>query len=368
MKVPFLDIRKINMAYKSEFNAAFKQFLNSGNYILGDCVKQFEVNYATYQSSKYCLGVANGLDAITISLKSLNIGKGDEVIVPANTFIATLLAVSHVGATPILVEPNIDTYNIDTTKIEEKISKRTKAIIAVSLYGQAAELDKLNVICKKHNLYLIEDNAQAQGAYCKQKMTGTYGIISATSFYPGKNLGALGDAGAITTNDSSLYEFCKKYRNYGSSVKYIHDIIGINSRLDEIQALMLNIKLSNLNKEITARQNFADIYSTELQAIESLVLPKLAKNTTSVFHLYVVRTKDRYAFQSYLLKHGISTIIHYPVPPHLQKAYAHLKFKPGSFPITETIANTCLSLPMYGLLSESQLSYTIDIIKKYFKK
>lgn len=367
MKVPFLDLKKNNFPFEKEYLKRVKLLLKNGSYILGNEVKDFELNYAKFHSIKYCVGVGNGLDALIISLKSLQIKENDEIIVPANTFIATLLAVSYVGAKPILVEPRIDTYNIDPEKIEEKITKRTKAVIAVNLYGQAAELSKIKRICYRHKLHLIEDNAQAQGAFCNNKMTGTYGIVNATSFYPGKNLGAIGDAGAITTNNIKIYDFILRYRNYGSKIKYIHDIKGINSRLDEIQAAFLNIKLKNLHHEIKSRQRIASIYSEELNNYEAITLPRLANNVTSVYHLYVIRNNKRKKMQDFLNKKGISTLIHYPIPPHLQKSYTDLSFSKGDYPISELIAETCLSLPMYGTMTDTQVTYVIENIKKYLR-
>lgn len=367
MQVPFLDIRKINNFYKKEITKAFNKVLDSGMFILGDSVLQFEKEYASFNKTTYCIGVGNGLDALIISLKSLNIGKGDEIIVPANTYIASILAISQVGAKPILVEPNKQTYNIDITKIESAITSKTKAILAVNLYGQAAELDKINIICKKNNLYLIEDNAQSLGALCKNKLTGSYGIINATSFYPGKNLGALGDAGAITTNNKALYESCLMYRNYGSKVKYVHESLGVNSRLDEIQAAFLSVKLKQITTEIQNRQAHAQFYLDELSGINDLVLPQLAKNCTSVYHLFVIRTSRRNELQQYLHSNGIGTMIHYPIPPHLQTCYTTLKLKKGQLPITEEIAETCLSIPIFGMLTKQQSEYVADKIKRFYK-
>lgn len=364
-KIPFLSF-ETNTLLKKDFLNAVEKIIDRNWYILGNEVKTFEIDYARFNTTSYCLGVGNGLDAIIISLKAAGIGKNDEVIIPSNTFIATLLAVSYVGAKPVLVEPKIDTYNIDPDKIEEALTDKTKAIIPVHLYGQACEMDKILKIAKKNNLIIIEDNAQSQGATFAGQLTGSFGDINATSFYPGKNLGALGDAGAITTNNEELFITASKLRNYGSAQKYLHEIKGVNSRLDEIQAAFLKIKLRHLSDWNEKRIETARTYSRLLTGVEDIILPKEASNATSVYHLYVIRTKKRNELKEYLLKNGIETIIHYPIPPHLHKAYSDLNYKKGYFPIAEEIAETCLSLPIYPDIKEEEIFYICETIKKYF--
>ena len=342
------------------------EVLKDGWFIIGEKLKKFEESYANYSNTKFAVGVANGLDALILSLKALNIGVGDEVIVPSNTYIASWLAVTHVGATIRPVEPRIDTYNIDCELIENNINKKTKAILAVNLYGQSAELFKLKTICSKYNIYLIEDNAQSQGAKCYNKPTGSYGHINATSFYPGKNIGAFGDAGAITTDNSDLVDKILTLRNYGSKIKYFNDVIGYNSRLDEIQAAVLGIKLKYVDLENEHRVQIASTYKDLLTGIEDLVLPKIAENCTSVYHIYSIRTKKRDELQNYLNSQDISTMIHYPLPPHLQKAYTHLGYIKGDFPIAEEIADTTLSLPIGPHLSIDETEYISSKIKQFF--
>ena len=364
--IPYLDLKSINLKYKEELNKEFNQLLESGWYILGSRLELFEAEYAQFNNTKHAIGVANGLDALILALKSLGIQSGDEVIVPSNTYIASWLAISYVGATPIPVEPRLDTYNIDIEKIEGKISKKTKAIMPVNLYGQAAELSRIKEIALKHNLFIIEDNAQAQGAECEGIKTGSWGDINASSFYPGKNLGALGDAGAVTTNNDELSESVKVLRNYGSHKKYYNEVKGVNSRLDEIQAAFLSIKLKHLEAENSERVRLAEIYTNELKGIDNLILPELAKDCTSVWHIYLIRTSRRNELQEFLNLNGVGTVIHYPVPPHLQEAYNEMGYKKGDFPIAETIAETCLSLPLYPGLSDINQKQIIDLIKQFY--
>jgi dTDP-4-amino-4,6-dideoxygalactose transaminase len=364
--VPFLNLKNYNAVYEAELYQAFQEVMDSGWYILGNKLKQFEAEYADFNQTKYALGVGNGLDALALSLKALNIGKGDEVIVPSNTYIASWLAVSYEHATPIPVEPRIGTYNINPDLIEEKITPRTKAIMPVNLYGQAAELDKIEAIAKKYNLLVIEDNAQSQGAYCAGRRAGSFGHINGTSFYPGKNLGALGDAGAITTNDDALAKKVISLRNYGSSKKYFNDEKGYNSRLDEIQAAFLSVKLKYLDRDNALRNQVAAWYTEILRGgNDALVLPEIAENCTSVFHVYMIRSEKRDALQEHLNKNGIGTLIHYPTPPHLQKAYQDLNFKKGDFPLAETISNTCLSLPISPILTQQEVEFVCETIKKF---
>lgn len=366
MTIPFLDLKKINQSYEQELTAELKSVINSGWFIMGNKLSEFEKNYAEFNSSKFCVGLGNGLDALILSLKALNIGKDDEVIVPSNTYIASWLAISYVGAKVVPVEPRIDTYNINVDLIEEKITSKTKAIMPVNLYGQAAELDKIMLIAKKHNLFVVEDNAQAQGAVCNGKLAGSYGHINGTSFYPGKNLGALGDGGAITTNDSELAAKVKILRNYGSQEKYYNEIKGYNSRLDELQAAFLNIKLKNLVSENEERVTIAQNYLKQLSGVGDLVLPVLANGCTSNYHLFIVRTSQRTELQKYLQENGIGTVIHYPVPPHKQKAYIEYNFDKDQFPIASLIADTCLSLPVFPGMMEEQINYICDKVKLFY--
>jgi dTDP-4-amino-4,6-dideoxygalactose transaminase len=364
--IPYLDLKKINLKYESAFNAAFNQVLHSGWYILGQSVETFEKEYASFSDTNYAIGVANGLDALILSLKALGVSSGDEVIVPSNTYIASWLAVSYLGATPVSVEPRIDTYNINPDLIEQAITKKTKVIMPVNLYGQAAELESICAIAKKHALYVVEDNAQSQGATYKGKSTGSWGDINATSFYPGKNLGALGDAGAITTNDELFNQQIRILRNYGSEKKYYNQVKGFNSRLDELQAALLSIKLKSLAEENNERIEGAAIYNSELQNIGDLMLPAIAPDASSVYHIYQIRTKQRDKLIQHLSKNEIGHIIHYPVPPHLQEAYKEMEFKKGDFPIAEEIAETCLSIPLYPDICQSHIERVIDTIKNFF--
>jgi dTDP-4-amino-4,6-dideoxygalactose transaminase len=298
---------------------------------------------------------------------SLGIGEGDEVIVPSNTYIATVFAISRVGAKPVFVEPRIDTYNLDPEQIEKAITKKTKVIMPVHLFGQISEMDTIMDIAKKHKIYVVEDNAQSHGSTCNGKKAGSFGEINATSFYPGKNLGALGDGGAITTDSKILADKVKVLRNYGSREKYYNDVIGYNSRLDELQAAFLKIKLKTLNSNNLKRQKIADKYLKELKGIGDLKLPVTSENCTHVFHVFVLRTKDRDRLRDYLDKKGIGNLIHYPLPPHLQKAYKYLGYKKGDFPVAEELANTSLSIPIYPELMRDEQDYVISTIKNFYE-
>jgi dTDP-4-amino-4,6-dideoxygalactose transaminase len=368
MKIPFLSFEETNRQVRDEIIADFKRFFDSQWYILGNELLQFEQSYAVFSQTKYCLGISNGLDALHLSLKALNIGEGDEVIVPSNVFIATPLAVSHSGAKPVFAEPRPETFNINPDILEALITPRTKAIIPVHLYGQACEMDKILAIAQKYQLDIIEDNAQAQGATFNNQPTGSFGSVNAVSFYPIKNLGALGDAGAITTNSDMLYEKIKALRNYGSQQKYYNQYIGYNNRLDEIQAAFLKTKLKYLTKWNHERQAIARLYNENLRNIGDLILPEIAASATSVCHLYVIKTNYRDALQSFLSQNGIDTLIHYPVPPHLQEAYKDLGFKRGDFPIAETLSETCISLPLYIGLKEEEIMFVANTIKAFFEK
>lgn len=366
MKIPFLNLKQVNESFEKDFKQAYQDFIQSGWYILGDKVSTFEQEYSAFNKVQHTIGVANGLDALILSLKALDIGVGDEVIVPTNTYIASWLAISYVGAIPIPVEPRIETYNINPELIEAAITSKTKAIMPVHLYGQICEMEAIMDIAEKHNLYVIEDNAQSQGATYKGKITGNWGHCNGTSFYPGKNLGALGDGGAVTTNDADLARKVSVIRNYGSEKKYYNEVKGINSRLDELQAAFLSIKLKKLDADNAKRVEAAKFYSELLEGVGDLVLPQLAQGATSVYHLYVIRTAKRDELQAYLTQKGIGTMIHYPIPPHLQQAYADLGYKKGDFPMAEEIAATCLSLPILPGINSEQINCICNSIKQYF--
>lgn len=364
--IPFLDFRQMNADVKAELLPSFERFIDKGWYILGEQVKQFEAEYAAFCSSSYCAGVANGLDALVLALKALNIGPGDEVIVPSNTYIASWLAVSYTGAVPVPVEPRADTCNIDPQLIGAAITPRTKAIMPVHLYGQCCEMDAIMNIAAQNKLFVIEDNAQSQGASYNGKITGSFGHLNGTSFYPGKNLGAYGDAGAVTGNDESLINRVTTLRNYGSARKYYNEEKGINSRLDELQAGFLSIKLKHLARWTAQRQHIARRYNELLQNTGDLITPVTAPGATHVYHLYVVRTSRRDALQEFLTGKGIGTLIHYPLPPHLQKAYAELGYRKGDLPIAEEIAATCLSLPVYPGLDDAGIETVCAAIKEFY--
>ena len=368
MNIPFLNFTYRNASVRQEILDSFEKFFDSGYYVLGKEVAEFEKNYSTFNKTKHTLGVSNGLDALHLSLKALEIGEGDEVIIPSNTFIATALAVSYVGATPVFVEPRVDTYNINPEHIEAAITSKTKAIMPVHLYGQACEMDAIMAIAKKHQLYVIEDNAQSQGSSWNGKLTGSFGDCNGVSFYPGKNLGALGDAGAITTDDSALYDKIKMLRNYGSQKKYHNQVIGYNNRLDECQANFLNVFLKQLPEWTRLRQEIASSYDKDLEGIPDLILPQVHKHASHVYHLYVIRTSRRDELQAHLRDLGIGTLIHYPIPPHLQECYKDLALQKGDFPIAEEIADTCLSLPVYPGLSNEQIRYITSSIISFYNE
>lgn len=367
MTVPFLDLKKINGRYQQEFAKALDKAITSGWFIMGEELAAFEKEFAAYCQTTNCIGVANGLDALFIALKMLGVGKGDEVLVPSNTYIATWLAVNMTGATPVPVEPRADTYNINPDLIEQKITAKTKAIMPVHLYGQACEMDAIMKIARAHNLYVVEDNAQSQGATWNGKVTGSFGDINGTSFYPGKNLGALGDGGAITTDNLPLATRTAAYRNYGSEKKYYNEVQGINSRLDDLQAAFLRIKLRDLDATNKQRNIIADRYTEALNGVGDLVLPVVAAGATHVYHLYVVRTQKRDALAEYLKKNDIGIVVHYPIPPHLQKAYAGMQFAKGDFPISETIAETCISLPLWPGMTNGQIDTVCSRIKAFYQ-
>ena len=365
-RIKFLDLKKINIRKQKELTSDFKRFLNSGWYIGSTEVKQFENKFSKYCETKFCVGVANGLDAIFLILKAYNIGKGDEVIVPSNTYIASWLAVTRTGAKIIPVEPDISSYNIDHRKILEKITSKTKAIIVVHLYGQTADMDPIMKISKKYNLKVIEDAAQAHGATYRGKKTGSLGHAAAFSFYPGKNLGSLGDAGAITTNNKMLADKILYLRNYGSKKKYFNKYLGYNSRLDELQAAFLKTKLKFLDRDNKKRAIIANIYEKGFSSISKISLPKVLEKRKHVWHLYVIRVKDRINLQK-KIKRIAQTLIHYPLPPHLQECYASLNFKKGSFPISENIHKTIISLPISPVMDKKEATKIVKKIRSILK-
>lgn len=363
--IPFLDLKNINAQYRNELIEACTRVIDSGWYINGSELTGFEQNFATYCGTKHAIGVANGLDALTLTLRAWKeLGKlqaGDEIIVPANTYIATILAITANDLTPILVEPDLTTYNLSPELTQAAITDKTRAILPVHLYGQLADMPTLMKIAKEHNLLILEDSAQAHGARIDGKKAGNWGDASAFSFYPGKNLGALGDAGAVTTNDDELADILRALRNYGSHEKYKNLFQGVNSRLDEIQAAMLNIKLSNLDKEIAHRRQVAQAY---LEGIDNpyITLPNQV-GEAHVWHVFVVRCEQRDALQKYLAEQGIQTMIHYPIPPHKQQAYK--EWNSLSYPVSEQIHSQVLSLPMGPTLAMDNINKIIKIINDF---
>ena len=349
--------------YQKEYEQKALDVLQSGWYILGNEVYKFEEEFAAYCNAKFCVGVANGLDALWIAFRVLGVGKGDEVIVQGNTYIASVMGITINGATPIFVEPD-EFYNIDAEKIEEKITNRTKAILVVHLYGQASNMLPIMKIAKNYNLKVVEDCAQSHGAKIEGKMTGTFGDIGCFSFYPSKNLGAFGDAGAIITNDEQFAEQIKVFRNYGSEKRYYNKVVGTNSRLDEIQAGLLRVKLTHLEELTNERIELCLQYSMRLKN-KNILLPQVREGCTTVWHQYVIRCERRDDLVSYLNKYGITTIIHYPIPPHLSEAYQYLNIKNGTLPITEKFAKEVLSLPLYNGMTREEQNYVIDKINKW---
>jgi dTDP-4-amino-4,6-dideoxygalactose transaminase len=361
MKIPFLDLGATYRELKVEIDEAIQRVLDSGCYVLGSEVDAFEMEWAQYCDANYAVGVGNGLDALILGLRALNIGQGDDVIVPSNTYIATWLAVSAVGANPVPVEPDLNTYNIDPKRIERAITSKTKLILPVHLYGQPADLDSIVSIARKYNLLILEDAAQAHGARYKGRRIGSYGDAVAWSFYPGKNLGAMGDGGAITTNDCKIADRVRLLRNYGSSEKYVNKVQGVNSRLDPIQAAILRTKLRHLDAWIKRRAAIAAIYSERLKNTQ-FVLPAVPEWVDPAWHLYVVKTKDRNLTQDRLANAGIGTLIHYPIPPHMQEAYANVQYSADTFPIASKLAHKVLSLPIGPHLSPEDAIRVASIV------
>lgn len=364
--IRFLDLQKVTAKYASEIHEAVSRVVDSGWYLQGQENERFEVNYANYIGTKYAIGCANGLDALILIFKAyMEMGvmqAGDEVIVPANTYIATILALTENGLKPILVEPSMETYEIDDSKIEEAITPKTKAICIVHLYGQCAYTEKIGAICKKYNLKLVEDNAQAHGCVFNGKKTGAIGDAAGHSFYPGKNLGALGDAGAVTTNDLQLAETVRTLANYGSKEKYVFKYVGRNSRLDEIQAAILDVKLHHLDEDVQRRKEVAKYYIENIKNLK-IVLPKIFDWNQHVFHIFTIRCEERDRLQQYLSDNGIQTNIHYPIPPHKQECYKG--WNAMSLPITEMIHATELSLPMSPVMTREEIEIVVEVINNW---
>jgi dTDP-4-amino-4,6-dideoxygalactose transaminase len=357
MKIPFLDLRAAYIELKAEIDEAVARVLNSGYYIFGPEVEAFESEYADYCGSAHALGVANGLDALYLALRAMGVGPGDEVIVPSNTYIATWLAVSQCGATPVPVEPLESTYNIDPARIEAAITPATRVILPVHLYGQPADLDPILALARKHGLRVLEDAAQAHGARYKGQRIGSHGDAVAWSFYPGKNLGALGDGGAVTTNDPQLAERIRLLRNYGSRVKYVNEVKGVNSRLDPLQAAVLRVKLRHLDNWNARRQALAAAYLSGLAHHTTLTLPEVPVWAAPVWHLFVIRHPQRDALAQRLADAGIGSLIHYPIPPHRQQAYADAGFVTGAFPLAEAMAGKVMSLPIGPQMGLDKVEY-----------
>lgn len=365
LAVPFLSLEPQHAPLRAELLAATARVLDSGWLVLGEEVRQFEREYAAFNQVAEAVGVANGLDALVLALRALGVGAGDEVLVPANTYIATWLAVTQVGATPVPVEPDPLTSNLDPARLAAAITRRTRAIMPVHLYGQACPMRDILAVADQHGLRVVEDNAQAPGATFDGQPTGSFGILNATSFYPGKNLGALGDAGAVTTRDAALAEQVRLLRNYGSRQKYHNEVVGYNSRLDELQAALLRVKLPHLPAWTSERQQLAAHYAHHLSGIAGLRLPHVAPGATHVYHLYVVHHPRRDALQQHLTRQGIGTLIHYPVPPYRQPAYAALGLAAARFPIAEALAATCMSLPLWPGMREAHVAAVAAAVRSF---
>lgn len=364
MNVPFVSFKPLEKELDSQLRAAFTRVYENSWYIDGKEDKAFEAAFAAYCHTDYCVGCGNGLDALMLALRALGVGDGDEVIVPSNTYIATALAVTYVGATPVFVEPDIRTYNIDPDKIEEKITAKTKAIMPVHLYGQPCDMDPIMDIAKKHNLFVIEDCAQAHGATYKGKVIGSFGNAAGFSFYPGKNLGALGDAGAAVTNDKALADKVRAMGNYGSDYKYHHIYKGVNSRLDELQAAFLSAKLPLMDKVNESRRQTANKYLAGIKN-PNIILPYVPEYAVPVWHLFAIRCEKRDELAKYLADKGIGTNQHYPIPMHLQDCYADLQIPEGSLPLAEEISRTELSIPMYYGMTQEEIDYVIETINQF---
>lgn len=364
MKVPFVSFLPMEHELDKDLRDAFERVYTRSWYIEGVEDENFEKAFAQYCDRKYCVGVGNGLDALMLALKALGVGEGDEVIVPSNTYIATALAVTYVGAKPVFVEPDIKTFNIDPNRIEAAITDKTKAIMPVHLYGQACDMDPIMEIAQKYSLYVVEDCAQAHGAMYKGKMIGSFGDAAGFSFYPGKNLGALGDAGAMVTNNKEIADKVRALGNYGSDYKYHHIYLGNNSRLDEMQAAFLSAKLPHLDKINAERRRIANRYLNDIKNTQ-IVLPYIPEYVSPVWHIFGIRCKKRTELETFLNERGIGTNKHYPIPMHLQECYKDLGFKNGDFPIAEEISATELSIPMYYGMTDQEIQYVIDSINEF---
>ena len=364
IKLPFLDIKSISVRQFDEFHKVLSRVLDSGWLILGEETAAFEAEFSMYCGTDYCIGVANGLDALHLVLKAWDIGPGDEVIVPSNTYIATWLAVSQVGATPVPVEPDLSTCNINPSLIEAAITLRTRAIIPVHLYGQTANMKAIMAIANRHGLKVLEDGAQAHGAALNKRRAGSLGHAAAFSFYPGKNLGALGDGGAVTTNDAALADKIRVLRNYGSHIKYQNEVRGYNSRLDELQSAFLRVKLPLLDADNAHRAEIAARYSEGLSGLDGLTLPEVGAGCNHVWHLYVVRHAKRDTLQKRLAELGVGTMIHYPIPPHRQAAYQDLSIPEGALPVSEKIHREVLSLPMGPTMTLADADFAIAVVRQ----
>ena len=351
------------LAYQDEFEEAALRVLRSGWYIMGKELKEFEEAFAAYCGAKYCLGTGNGLDALSLACRAIGLQKGDEVLVQGNTFIASVMGITIAGATPVFVEPD-EYYQLDVSRLEEKRTEKTKAVMVVHLYGQTAKMDEITAFCKKYNLKLIEDCAQAHGATYEGKVCGSFGDIGCFSFYPTKNLGCFGDGGAIVTSNPEYYETIKMLRNYGSKVRYYNEEVGVNSRLDEIQAALLKVRLQHLPELTKERKKIANRYLSEIKN-DKIVLPKTREGAEHVYHQFVIRCKERAAWMAYLEEKGIGTMIHYPVPPHLSKAYEYLGYQKGDYPITEAYGEEVLSIPMFNGLTEEEQTRVIDALNAF---
>lgn len=368
MEVPFIDLSIQTRSCEKEIRDAMTQVVVASNFVLGKQVDDFERAFASYCNCEHCIGVATGLDALKLILRAMDIGPGDEVITTSHTFIATVLAISAVGATPVLVEVDPETYTMDPLQLEAVISSRTKALIPVHLYGQVAQMDSILKIAQRHHLKVIEDSCQAHGASDRGRKAGSMGDAAAFSFYPGKNLGAFGDGGAITTNDSILAQRVRTLRNYGSSKKYVHDQLGENSRLDTLQAAVLGVKLKYLDRGNDARRAAAALYSKRLNGVGDLVLPAVRSESDHVFHLYVIQTSHRDALMHFLHEREIGCLIHYPIPVHRQKAYAQGVRLQKDLSLTEQLASRILSLPLYPGITAEQIGFVCETIQHFFEK
>lgn len=349
--------------YQQEFESKAIEVLRSGWYVLGKEVRCFEEEFARYTGAKYCVGLASGLDALWIAFRILGIGAGDEVIVQGNTYIASVMGITINGATPIFVEPD-EFYNLDASKIEEKITEKTKAILVVHLYGQASNMAAIMEIAQKYKLRIVEDCAQSHGACFHNKMTGTFGNIGCFSFYPSKNLGAFGDAGAIVTDDEEIADKVRVFRNYGSEKRYYNKVVGANSRLDEIQAGLLRVRLAHLKELEDEKRRICERYLSEIQN-PAIILPQIREKATHIWHQFVIRTENRKKLIDYLEENNIGTIVHYPIPPHLSEAYEYLGYQKGSFPITEEYADTVLSIPLYNGMTEEEQTFIIEKMNRF---